>query len=192
MKLLSKNPAPGEVFYIPAIGKNGDIGFVIGRYIELIQPNVGHLIEVFVDFYTSAPETPPLISPTRRLFRPIMCSLRFAEIPRWKVLFTDPSYEKSQSDYDKISIAFPFDLWRGGKKRPARPEELQGLEDSTCWRMPHIIFRVNAHLAEYLGPHDCYDEEKIPKELRIGVPSATARVIDAAVAIDTLFKRLVK
>jgi hypothetical protein len=66
----------------------------------------GYLIEVFARFYMELPQSIDEVDISQRLFRPIMCSLRFAEVPRWKVLFSDPGYDKSQSDYDNIGIAF--------------------------------------------------------------------------------------
>lgn len=180
MKPLTKNAKPGDLFYIPAMNKEGKSGFVIGRYIELIPTNVGHLIEVFARFYTERPQSIDEVDKSQRLFRPIMCSLRFSEIPRWKVLFSDPDYDKSQSDYDNIAIAFDTKLWIGGKSRGALKVELGEFEDSTCWRMHHIVFRVNAHLAGIFGPNDWYDYHLVPKGQRVDDSQAKEKVIALA------------
>lgn len=188
MKQLTSASKPGDLFYIPAFNKEGDYGFVIGRYIELVPTNVGYLIEVFAKFYTAPPKSIEEVDKSQRLFRPIMCSLRFAEIPRWKVLFSDPNYDKSQSDYDNIAIAFHMDLWVGGKSRSATPEELNGIEKSTWWRTHHIILRVNTHLAGIFGPNDCYDYHRVPKGGRIDDPGVLEKVIAVAEAMDERFK----
>ncbi|GJI98270.1 hypothetical protein RugamoR57_49880 [Duganella caerulea] len=188
MKPLTKNAKPGDLFYIPAMSEDGKPGFVIGRYIELIPTNVGHLIEVFARFYTERPQSIDEVDKSQRLFRPIMCSLRFAEIPRWKILFSDPGYDRSQSDYDNIAIAFDTELWIGGKSRSALKVELREFEGSTCWRMHHIVFRVNAHLAGIFGPNDWYDYHRVPKGQRVDDPQAKEKVIALADAMDAQFK----
>lgn len=88
-----KAPKPGDLFYIPALNANDEPGFVIARYIELIPPALGHLIEVFGHFYTQIPASIEQVDTSRRLFRPIFCSMRFSGIPRWKILFSDPGYK---------------------------------------------------------------------------------------------------
>ena len=88
------------------MNKARKFGFVIQRYIELVPKNVGHLVEVFARLYTERPQSIDDVDKCQRLFRPIMCSLRFAEIPQWRVLFSDPGYDKSHSDYNSIAIAF--------------------------------------------------------------------------------------
>lgn len=47
-----------------------------------------------------------IVDTSRRLFRPIFCSLRSSGIPSWKILFSDPGYKKPNSHYDKIQFAF--------------------------------------------------------------------------------------
>jgi hypothetical protein len=88
MRRVSKNNKPGDLFCIPAIDNAGTYGLVMGRYIEHVQTNVGHLTEVFAKFYVSPPSLIENIDTSRRLFRPILCSFRFAEIPKWRVLFS--------------------------------------------------------------------------------------------------------
>ncbi|MYN19700.1 hypothetical protein GTP81_23430 [Rugamonas sp. FT107W] len=188
MKSLTENAKPGDLFYIPAMNEEGKSGFVIGRYIELIPTNVGHLIEVFARFYTERPQSIDKVDKSQRLFRPIMCSLRFAEIPKWKILFSDPGYDKSQSDYDNIAIAFDTKLWIGGKSQDATRDKLREFEDSTCWRMHHVIFRVNAHLAGIFGPNDGYDYHRVPKGCRVDDPGVLEKVIALAEAVDERFK----
>jgi hypothetical protein len=188
MKPLTSKAKPGGCFYIPAMNKEGKSGFVIGRYIELVPTNVGHLIEVFARFYTERPQSIDEVDKSQRLFRPILCSLRFAEIPRWRVLFSDPGYDKIQSGYDGIAIAFDTKLWIGGKSRSTIKDELREFEDSTCWRMHHIVFRVNAHLAGIFGPNDRYDYHRVPKGQRVDDPAAKEKVIALADAMDARFK----
>lgn len=191
-EITNDNVKPGDLFYIPAMNEQGKFGFVIGRYIELVPTNVGQLIEVFARFYTEPPQSIDEVDKSQRLFRPIMCSLRFAEIPRWKILFSDPGYDKSQSDYDKIGIAFDIDLWIGGKSRSATKVELRNFEDSTCWRMHHIVFRVNAHLAGIFGPNERYDYHRVPKGQRIDAPTAKEKVFALAEEMDARFKNWAK
>jgi hypothetical protein len=171
------------------MNKEGKSGFVIGRYIELIPTNVGYLIEVFSRFYTELPQSIDEVDESQRLFHPIVCSLRFSEIPRWKVLFSDPGYDKSKSDYDNFAIAFDTKLWIGGKSQSATPDELRGFEDSTCWRMHHIVLRVNAHLAGIFGPHDRYDYHLVPKGQRVDDLAAKEKVFALAEAMDERFKQ---
>ena len=187
MKQLNKNILPGDLFYIPAMNKTGEYGFVMARYIEDFK-GVGCLIEVFAHFYMEPPKSLNEVDKKRRLFRPIACSFAFSEIPRWKILFNDPSYNKSQSDYDNLAIAFPEYFWIGGIRHDATPDQLKGLEKSTCWRMHHIIFRVNAHLAGIFHPNDCYTFHGMPLEMRSDNPEAEAKVFALAQAMDEKFK----
>ena len=179
---------PGDLFYIPAMDNVGEYGFVLARFIEHIEPNVGHLIEVFAHFYTEPPKSLDEVDKSQRLFRPIMCDTYFQSIPRWKILFNDPSYDKSQSDYANIAIAFVPYFWIGGNRKPASQDQMKGLEKSTCWRMHHIIFRVNAHLAGIFHPNDCYTFHGMPLEMRSDNPEAEAKVFALAQAMDEKFK----
>lgn len=190
MKQLTPNTQSGDLFYIPAINKGGDYGFVMARYIELIQPNSGYLIEVFAKFYETPPESIAEVDKSQRLFRPIMFSMYFKTVPKWKILFNDPIYDKSQSDYENITIAFHSDLWIGGKGKiqPAYPGQLKEFEDSTCWRTHHIIFRVNAHLAGVFGPNDRYDYHRVPQGERVDDLEAQAKVVALANEMDRRFK----
>lgn len=186
MKLLNAAVKPGDLFYIPAIDKTGDHGFVIGRYIELIKPNLGHLIEVFSAFHTTPPACLDDVDTSSRLFRPVMCSLAFQLIPRWKILFSDPCYDKSLSNYQDIAIAFHRELWKGGVIVPLEDKDYPAYEDATCWRMHHLVFRVNAHLAGLLGPNDAYDYHCLPTDQRVDSLEAEARVMAVAKTIDQL------
>lgn len=187
MKALTK-PKAGDLFYIPAVNKDDEIGFIIARYIELIEPNLGHLIEVFEKFYTEIPTSIDEVDTTRRLFRPIFCSLRFSSLPRWKILFSDPDYEKSMSGYGKIKFAFDSSLWVGGKSLSATESQLEGIEPSICWRMDHIVFRVIAHLKGALDPDDIMDYEKLPEDLREDSDIASERVEKAARIMNEKFE----
>lgn len=179
MKSLIK-PNPGDLFYIPAIGILNQEGFVIARYIELIKPNLGHLIEVFDHFYTEPPKDISDVKTTERLFRPIFCSMRFADIPRWKKLFSDPDYDKSESGYEQISFAFGQNIWIGGETKMATPEQLVNIEPSICWRMSHIIFRVMAHLKGSLSKDEVMDYHKLPVEYRVDDDGAIKTVHEIA------------
>lgn len=186
MKLLNAAVKPGDLFYIPAIDKQGDHGFVIARYIELIKPNLGHLIEVFSRFYTAPPACLEEVDTSSRLFRPVMCSLAFQRMPRWKILFSDPGYDKSLSNYEDIAIAFHRELWKGGVCLPLEEKDYPAYEDATCWRMHHLVFRVHAHLAGLLGPDDGYDYHRLPENQRVDSLEADARVVDVETKIDQL------
>ena len=65
---------------------------------------------------------------------------------------------------------------------------MKWLEKSICWRMHHIIFRVNAHLAGIFGPDDCHSYHRLPLEMRVDNPEAEAKVFALAQAMDEKFK----
>lgn len=186
MKIL-KAPKPGDLFYVPALNASDEPGFVMARYIELIPPALGHLIEVFAKFHTQIPTSISEVDTSKRLFRPIFCSMRFSDIPRWKILFSDPDYKKSTSGYDRIQFAFESEIWTGGVSKPASEEQLVNIEPSICWRMHHIIFRVIAHLRGALTENDAMDYEHIPDDLRIDSVTASERVNKAVLHTQELF-----
>ena len=183
-----KAPKPGDLFYIPALNANDEPGFVIARYIELIPPALGHLIEVFAHFYTQIPASIEEVDMSRRLFRPIFCSMRFSGIPRWKILFSDPGYKKSDSHYDKIQFAFERRVWMGGTSHPATADQLSGIEPPICWRMDHIVFRVIAHLRGAIKENECMGHFDLPEDLRVDNNAALDRVNKAAHSMQLLFK----
>ena len=90
MKTLA-NPRAGDIFYIPAIDGSSRGGFVLARYIDAIG-KAGYLIEVFSKFYLVPPGKLSDVDTSQRLFRPIMCSMSFRNLPNWKILFHDSSY----------------------------------------------------------------------------------------------------
>ena len=186
MKTL-KAPKPGDFFYIPALNASDEPGFVIARYIELIPPALGHLIEVFAKFHTQIPASISEVDTSKRLFRPIFCSMRFSDIPRWKILFSDPDYKKSSSGYDRIQFAFESEIWTGGVSKPASEQQLENVEPSVCWRMHHIIFRVIAHLRGALNENEAMDDERIPHDLRVDSAIASERVNKAILNAQELF-----
>ncbi|MGY2373662.1 hypothetical protein ACW9IB_04075 [Pseudomonas sp. SDO524_S393] len=161
---------------------------MIARYIELIPPALGHLIEVFAKFHTQIPTSIGEVDTSKRLFRPIFCSMRFSDIPRWKILFSDPDYKKSSSGYDRIQFAFESKIWTGGVSKPASEEQLANIEPSTCWRMNHIIFRVIAHLRGALTEDEPMDYERLPHDLRINSVTASERVNKSALHAQELFE----
>ncbi|MBN6149116.1 hypothetical protein JR065_02085 [Xanthomonas sp. AmX2] len=185
MKAL-RAPRPGDLFYVPAVDATDAPGFVIARYIELIPPALGHLIEVFADFHTHIPASMAQVDTSRRLFRPILCSLRFPGMPRWKILFSDPAYARSDSGYDRIQFAFDTDLWIGGASHPATADRLAGVEPSVCWRMDHVMFRVIAHLRGAIAENACMEHFALPDDLRVDSEVARERVRKAAHGMQTL------
>lgn len=194
MKLLKSNVQQGSIFYMPALSHDKKVGFVLARYIEHVESNAGFLIEVFSRFYSVPPRSLAEVDMADRLFRPILCSMRFSEIPRWKVLFEDPQYDKSCSGYADITFEYYSNFWVGGatiKKSPSDQGFSQGsnaLEWSTCWRMHHIVFRVNACLAGFFGQEEAYDNNKLPECMQIGNQEAGGAVIALAKQVDELFK----
>jgi hypothetical protein len=186
MKNLT-TPKPGDLFYIPALNASDEPGFVIARYIELIPPALGHLIEVFAKFYKKIPSSINEVDTSKRLFRPIFCSLRFSGIPRWKILFSDPDYKKSSSGYDAIQFAFDSEIWVGGISKPATEQQLANIEPSICWRMHHIIVRVIAHLHGALAENELMEYERLPEDLRVDSAIASERVNKAVLGAQALF-----
>lgn len=186
MKSLIK-PNSGDFFYIPAINALDIDGFVIARYIDFIKPNLGHLIEIFEHFYTELPESISDIDTSNRLFRPIFCSMRFSDIPRWKILFSDPDYDKSKSEYEEISFAFDGSIWTGGTSKKVIPERLINIEPAICWRMDHIIIRVIAHLKGLISKHDVMDYHQLPMEYRVDSEIAKKRVRKVVGIMDERF-----
>lgn len=197
MKILRSDVRPGDVFYIPAFSSEGEVGFVLARFIEHVEHNAGALIEVFNKFYREPPENLAQVDMVERLFRPILCSLRFSEIPRWRILFGDETYDKTDSSYADIGLEYHAELRVGGVRYP-KPVGLHGYancsnyETATCWRMHHIVFRVNAHLAGCLGPNDSYRAGKLPEDMRVGNEAAETKVVSLAREVDALFKKWAK
>lgn len=186
MKAL-RAPKPGDLFYIPAVDAADAPGFVIARYIEFMPPALGHLIEVFAEFHTRIPASIAQVDTSRRLFRPIFCSLRFSAIPRWKILFSDPRYTRSDSRYEEIQFAFGTDIWSGGHSHPASADRRSGVEPSICWRMDHLVFRVIAHLRGAIAKHACMEYAALPEDLRVDNDVAFERVKRAAASMQKLF-----
>lgn len=191
MKPLDGRIAPGDLFYIPACDDDREPGFVIARYICEVEPNLGALIEVFDRFYTSLPATINEVDRSRRLFRPIMISGYFRKpFPRWKILFSDPGYDKSQSDYDNIGFAFRFskELWLGNRIRPATDEELAAYEEAICWSADNIITRVIAHLTGVFGPEERYEYHRLPDCLKIH-DNKYVFIDKLAIEVDEMFQK---
>lgn len=143
MKLLIKPESGDFFFYIPAVDEFNVDEFFITRYIEYIKPNLGHLIEVFKKFYTEPPEKNSDVNTNERLFRPIFCSMRFSGIPRWRILFSNPDYDKSDSGYESISFAFGSSIWVGRETKDIAIEKQSDIEPSICWRMDHFKYKTN-------------------------------------------------
>lgn len=193
MRMLRNDVRSGDVFYIPARSSSGDSGFVLARFIEHVEFNAGALIEVFKKFYSEPPKTLGEVDMSERLFRPILCSLRFSEIPRWKILFSDSGYERADSNYEDIIVEYYSEYWVGGERRPKALREhgyskASPYEAATCWRMHHIVFRVNAHLSGFLGDQDTFLMEKLPENMRVGNGEAEQKVVELANEVDALFR----
>ncbi|MDN2700718.1 Imm26 family immunity protein [Janthinobacterium sp. SUN100] len=190
IKLSGKSVKPGDVFYIPALNPSQEQGFVMARFIENVPVNVGYLLEVFARFYTIPPACMEDIDMSQRLFRPVMTSFSFSEVPKWRVLFSDPYYDKSQSNYDDITFSFVPYLWVGGKEIPKSQcdRDLSGIERPICWRALHLILRVNAHLAGIFNADEPHDYHRLPENMKADNPEALVRAIALAEAMDDKFK----
>jgi hypothetical protein len=183
-KMMRLNP--GDLFYIPAINKLKEPGVVIGRSIYYSKA-VGHLVEVFDSFHAKPLDEILDVSRIERLFRPVYCDLYFSPMPRWRIFHSDPSYDKEMSNYNAISIVFPRDIWIGGESRPASEKELLETEPSICWRMDHLIFRVNAHLAGIFQKDELFDYHKMPPEYRVDNEITKTQVYELANHIEKWF-----
>jgi hypothetical protein len=147
---------PGDLVRVP-IAAEGD--FLVCRVISEENVNA-HLVEIFRRVW---PGDTKKVDPTQlgdRLFRPVFLKFMFTKIPKWKVLQSDVSYDKSMSGYERIQIAFdsslPPELWQAGRTRSSNINELQGLEPSIVWFPEKILKRVQAHLEGSLGPDDLF------------------------------------
>ncbi|MBK8337827.1 MAG: hypothetical protein IPL03_15265 [Sterolibacteriaceae bacterium] len=188
MKAMMR-PQPGDLFYLPAWNSQEVYGLVIGRYIDHIEPNIGHLIEVFDRFYVEPPVRIEDVDRSRRLFRPVMWDMWFQKpYPRWKILFSDPTYDRSQSNYEHIAIAWHNDIWIGGESRKVPKEVFDTLEPSICWRTHHLILRAIIHLAGILGPDDKHDYHRLPPAYRVDNPEAQKAVEALALEMDRRFQ----
>lgn len=190
IKLSGKSVKPGDVFYIPALNQSQEQGFVMARFIENVPVNVGYLLEVFSRFYTIPPACMEDIDMSQRLFRPVMTSFSFSEVPKWRVLFSDPDYDRSQSRYDEITFSFVRYLWVGGKEVPKSEwdQDISRIERPICWRTLHLILRVNAHLAGIFKADEPRDYHRLPENMKEDNPEALATVIALAEAMDDKFK----
>lgn len=185
-----KQPQPGDLFYIPAWNREGTYGFVIARHIEMIPPNIGYLIEVFAKFYTKPPKSIDEVDTEERLFRPVMWSMYFFKpYPRLKILFSDPNYDRAQSNYESIGIAFDSGrVWIGGRSLKVSQKIFDSLEPSTCWSIDNLISRVIAHLTGIFAPDEQYDYHRLPESLRMDKPVAYKRIEALALEMDQRFR----
>jgi len=62
-----------------------------------------------------------------------MFSMYFKNIPRWKILFSDPEYNKTKSNYEEIAFAFYSYAWIGGKKLSFQEKIWKR------WRTQHVV-----------------------------------------------------
>jgi len=189
MKPLNNKVRPGDVFYIPTCDIDINPGFVLARHIEDVSPSIGSLIEVFGKFYTAIPNGKDEVDLSERLFRPIIWDMYFFKpFPRWKILFSDPSYDRSMSDYENIGIAFDQKLWLGGKIIDATKAEMAAYEPSICWSVENIILRTIAHNVGIFKSNDRYDYNLLPINLRFndGAYGVSEKI---AKEVDDLFKK---
>lgn len=185
MKKVNKSITPGDLFCIPALSETDGEGFVMARYIDAVSGNAGFLIEVFKRFYKVLPGSVGEVDTSERLFRPVLCSFNFSEIPRWRVAFHDSDYKKSKSGYENIVLEFVPYLWVGGEKHPKNSKAAgKGFERSICWRTLHLIFRVNAHLASRFDSDEPYDYHKLNAAERVDDPDAVRAVIALAESVE--------
>ncbi|AVD85634.1 Imm26 family immunity protein [Pseudomonas sp. SWI6] len=185
MGKVNKSITPGDFFCIPALSEMDGKGFVMARYIGAVSGNAGYLIEVFKKFYKALPADIGEVDTSERLFRPVLCSFNFPEIPRWRVVFHDPDYDRSKSGYQDIVLEFVPYLWVGGEKQPKGiKSEGKGFERSICWRTLHLIFRVNAHLAGRFESDEPYDYHKLNAAERVDAPDAVSDVIALAESVE--------
>jgi hypothetical protein len=162
---------PGDIFAIPAHNATGEIGFVACRHIAL-KFDVP-LFEVFRRFYTAPIPSLAEADTSARLFRPVMMLLTFDKIgiptkDKWRILFSDPNYDKSQSNFEKIQIGYLhgggpdlYTLWEGGVDRRVPFEIVSKVEAAEWWVPMHISMRVSAHLAGLIGPTEQYSYYKV-------------------------------
>lgn len=69
--------------------------------------------------------------------------MRFSGIPRWRILFSNPDYDKSDSGYESISFAFGSSIWVGRETKDIAIEKQSDIEPSICWRMDHFKYKTN-------------------------------------------------
>jgi len=192
MKQLKKTALHGDLFCVPAIDKTEKHGFVIGRFIETTPENLGYLIEIFKKFYVTPPSSLKDVDRSERLFRPILTSLSFVNIPRWHVILHDPDYEKSQSEYNNIGFAFNTVLWLGGKDAPLPRNSDELYEPPTNWSPIQVIWRACLHLKGIFQADDVFEFTKIPQNMRINNPDISLKLIALAHEIDHLLIKHVK
>jgi hypothetical protein len=184
-KMMRLNP--GDLFYIPAMNKLKEPGVVIGRSIDYSKA-VGHLVEVFDSFHAKPLDDLIDVRKIERLFRPVYCDLYFSPMPRWRIFHSDPNYDKEMSNYSAISIVFlDGDICTGDQSRSASQSELEKIEPATTWRMDHLIFRVNAHLAGIFKKDELFDYHKMPPEYRVDNEITKTQVYELANHIEKWF-----
>lgn len=184
MRPLNNRVRAGDIFYIPACDISLKSGFVVARHIESISPNIGSLIEVFKGFYTEVPRQIDEVDLSQRLFRPIIWDMYFFKpFPRWRILFSDPLYDRSMSGYEDIGIAFDQALWLGGKSIKVTEPERLAYEPSICWSVENIIIRVIAHNIGVFKEDERYDYNRLPEYLKFnggsyGVSEKVAKEVE--------------
>ena len=82
----------------------------------------------------------------------------------------------SSDNIDEIKISFDDEIWAGGKSSKATDRELAKHEPSICWRMDHLIFRVNSHLKGEFTADERYDYYRTQEKQ--DDPAAIAKVLE--------------
>ncbi|HEU0185142.1 MAG TPA: hypothetical protein VFS27_07495 [Blastocatellia bacterium] len=148
----------GDIFAVPVQVETGHHGFVLGRIIS--EESSWLLIEIFETLFQDVPTRVDPWMMKKRLFRPVFMKFLFTDIPKWRVIQRNPSFDKREAGYENIRIAFRYALppliWEQGKTRVAKAGELDGLEPSIVWFPERIATRIAAHLRGDLGPNDTY------------------------------------
>jgi hypothetical protein len=157
----------GDLFAIPTHNANGIVGYVVGRNIAA-ENNGALLIEVFKGFYDTAPDNRSAIAIGERLFRPILFLPVFGlgMIPakeKWPILFNDACYNRSESDYPNIEIAYPAinKIWKNGVEISASPARIATVERARLWTPIDLSRRVAGHLAGRIGATEQYDDWQV-------------------------------
>jgi hypothetical protein len=150
---------PGDIFYIPVYQSDETMGFVLARHISYHSGL--NVAEIFSKFYTYLPLSIDQVDFSKRLFRPVFCSLEYYKTTtskKWRILFSDKNYEKSQSNYDSITIVSPEgEYFIKSKSFIGGKDELTTQEDTTIWMPLDLSIRASAHLNGFFGCNEKFD-----------------------------------
>src|SRR5687767_2185834 len=94
----------GDIFAVPVYVETDRHGFVLGRVIS--EESFAHLIEIFETLFADIPKQVDPSMTKKRLFRPVFMKFLFTDIPKWRVIQREPSFDKRGAGYENIRIAF--------------------------------------------------------------------------------------